>query len=245
MNTTSGTLPDFHFTKDNLDVYLKELGKQYRKLVGKKVPAEITIVGGAAILIHYGFRDMTNDVDAIIRAGSAMYEAADAVSELFHLPSHWLNSDFTFTKSYTDKLAYYSEPYKTFSNILHVRVISGKYLIAMKLMSGRIYKNDLSDILGILIAQREENEEITLPQIKEAAEDLYENWERIPERSRFFIESVFSDNKLTQLYQLYRDKELDAAQLLDEFEIQYHDILNNDNVNDVIGILQQRASKQK
>lgn len=130
---------DFHFTKDNLDIYLKELGKQYRKLVGKKVPAEITIVGGAAILIEYGFRQMTNDIDAVIQAGSAMNEAAKTVADLYGLPTGWLNSDFTNTNSYTEKLAYYSEPYKTFSNVLNVRVISGKYLIAMKLLgSGEI-----------------------------------------------------------------------------------------------------------
>ena len=99
----------------------------------------MTIVGGAAILINYGFRNMTTDIDAIIQAGSAMSEAANLVSDIYGLPRNWLNSDFTDTSSYTDKLAYYSKPYKTFSNVLHIRVISGEYLIAMKLMAGRIY----------------------------------------------------------------------------------------------------------
>ena len=30
-------------TKENLDTYLKELAKQFRKLNGKSVPAEITL----------------------------------------------------------------------------------------------------------------------------------------------------------------------------------------------------------
>lgn len=46
------------FTKDNLDNYLKELAKEYRKLVGKNMPAEIILIGGASILTNYGFRDM-------------------------------------------------------------------------------------------------------------------------------------------------------------------------------------------
>ena len=40
--------------------------------------------------------------------------------------------------------------YRTFSNVLTIRTITAEYLLAMKLMSGRRYKNDLSDIVGIL-----------------------------------------------------------------------------------------------
>ncbi len=52
------------FTKDNLDTYLKELSREFRKLNGKQMPAEIILVGGASILINYGFRDATYDCDA-------------------------------------------------------------------------------------------------------------------------------------------------------------------------------------
>ena len=45
------------FTKDNLDTFLKELAKEYRKINGKTMPAEIILIGGASILINYGFRD--------------------------------------------------------------------------------------------------------------------------------------------------------------------------------------------
>ena len=79
------------FTKENLDYYLKELAKEFRKRNGKNTPAEIVLVGGAAILANYGFCEMTYDIDAVITASSAM-----------------------------------------------------------KLMSGRRYKKDLSDIIGIL-----------------------------------------------------------------------------------------------
>ena len=46
-------------TKENLDTYLKEVAKQVRKLNGKAMPAEITLIGGASILVNYGFRDST------------------------------------------------------------------------------------------------------------------------------------------------------------------------------------------
>lgn len=35
------------FSKENLDTYLKELAKEFRKKNGTKIPAEIILVGGA------------------------------------------------------------------------------------------------------------------------------------------------------------------------------------------------------
>lgn len=49
------------FTKENLDQYLKELAKEFRKRNGKAIPAEIVLIGGASIVINYGFREMTYD----------------------------------------------------------------------------------------------------------------------------------------------------------------------------------------
>lgn len=63
------------FTSDNLDEYLKEVAKEYRKMGGKFVPAEIILIGGAAVIANYGFREMTTDIDAIIHASSAMKAA--------------------------------------------------------------------------------------------------------------------------------------------------------------------------
>ena len=47
---------DKTFNKNNLDHYFYELAKIYKKLGGKKMPAEIILVGGAAIIENYGFR---------------------------------------------------------------------------------------------------------------------------------------------------------------------------------------------
>ena len=45
--------PDFvfEFTRDNIDLYLKSVAKEYRKLSGKDVPAELILIGGASVLI--------------------------------------------------------------------------------------------------------------------------------------------------------------------------------------------------
>ena len=67
--------------KDQIDSYLKEVAKQYRKLNRKGMPAEITLIGGASILINYGFRDSTYDVDALIQASSSMKDAVNYVTD--------------------------------------------------------------------------------------------------------------------------------------------------------------------
>ena len=38
------------FTKENLDQYLKELAKEFRKLNGKTIPADIVLIGGASVV---------------------------------------------------------------------------------------------------------------------------------------------------------------------------------------------------
>ena len=82
------------FTKENLDFYLKELAKEFRKRNGRNTPAEIILVGGAAILINYGFREMTSDIDAVITASSAMKDAVNATGDRLGLANGWLNADF-------------------------------------------------------------------------------------------------------------------------------------------------------
>ena len=101
------------FTKDNLDTYLKELAKEFRKVNGRHMSAEIILIGGAAILLNYGFRDMTTDVDAVIRAASSMKDAINRVGDKFDLPNGWLNSDFMQTSSYSSKLDEVSVYYRT------------------------------------------------------------------------------------------------------------------------------------
>ena len=86
----------FEFTKDNIDLYLKEVAKEYRKQAGKKMPAELVLIGGASVLINYGFRNMTTDIDALIQAASAMKDAINRVGDRYDLPHGWLNADFTF-----------------------------------------------------------------------------------------------------------------------------------------------------
>lgn len=48
-----------NFDKQEIDNYLRELGKEYRRMYGKHTPIELIIIGGGAILVNYSFRDTT------------------------------------------------------------------------------------------------------------------------------------------------------------------------------------------
>lgn len=227
-------MPEVFFTKENLDSYLKELAKEFRKINGNKMPAEIILIDGASVLINYGFREMTYDMDAIIQASSSMKDAINSVGDRMGLPNGWLNTDFMKTTSYTPKLIQYSKYYKTFSNVLRIRTVSAEYLVVMKLMAGRQYKNDLSDVVGILLEQEKSQQQICLEDIKKAAEKLYGGYDKLSEESRTFIETVYQNPDLTQLYAKVREDEKTNKDILIEFEDNYPDVLNGDNLTDIL-----------
>lgn len=222
------------FTKDNLDTYLKELSREFRKLNGTRMPAEIILVGGAAILINYGFRDATYDCDAIVYASSAMKEAANNVGDRFGLPNGWFNSDFRKTKSYSEKLSQYSKHYRTFFNIVDIRTVSGEYLVAMKLMAGRQYKNDMSDIVGILWEQQQTGQPLSFQDIDKAVCNLYDGWKALPDNAKKQIEKILDGGNLENLYNYYRDSEVKTKQNLVEFEDNYPGVLTEKNLEQII-----------
>ena len=193
------------FNKNNLETYLKELAKLFRKQNGKGATAEIVLVGGAAILVNYGFRDMTTDIDAVIHASSSMKDAINQIGDQYNLPNGWLNADFVRTTSYTSKLDEFSKHYKTFSGVLQVRSISAEYLIAMKLKSGRKYKNDLSDIVGILAEHEKRGQPITWDSIDLAVHQLCQGWTAL-QKIPFFIQNIFKTGNYIELFEQPRNR---------------------------------------
>ena len=227
-------------TRDNLNEYLKDLGKEFRRLNGTKTPAEIVLIGGAAILANYGFRDLTYDVDAIVVASSAMKDAINRVGDKHGLPHGWLNADFKRTDSNSDKLIEVSVYYRTFSNILTVRTISAEYLLAMKLMSGRQYKNDLSDIVGILWEHQKNGEPLSRKTVESAFGMLYGTDATIPETSQLLLEAVFAESDYETLYQLTRESEQESREFLLEFDHKYPNTLKGENIDSIIEQMKQK-----
>ena len=225
---------ELFFDKAHIDDCLKAVAKQYRKLNKKGMPAEITLVGGASILINYGFRDSTYDVDALIQASSSMKDAISFVTDTMELPNGWLNDDFRNTDSYTPRLTSFSRFYRTFSNVVTVRTIAGEYLIAMKLKAFRKYKHDVSDIVGILCAHTHTGNPLDFEKISQAVEDLYGGWQNMPEESLTLIRSILLEKDLDSLYRVYTQQEQNAKKALISFEETYPRVLKEDNLEDIL-----------
>ena len=231
------------FTKVNLDIYLKEVAKEYKKEIGKSMPAEMILIGGASVLVNYGFRNMTTDIDAVIRAPSVMKDVINRVGDRNSLPNGWLNQDFMRTESYSEKLIQYTQYYKTFYNILTVRTVAAEYLIAMKLRSGRQYKSDLSDVLGILAEHEKKGNPITMERIQKSVSDLYGNWNTLPESSQNFIQNVMQDGHFAELYTQIMVGEKETKNLLIQFEQDYPGVANATNIDSIADNLQKKNDR--
>ena len=231
--------------KNNLDNYLNELSKTYKKLAGRKTVIEIILTGGAAIIENYGFRDMTTDVDAVYNSSSALKEAINIVGDKYGLPNGWLNDDFKKTASYSPKLYQYCVPYKTFSQVLNIRTVTSEYLIAMKLRAGREYKNDLSDIVGILSEHQKKGNPITYEQIDTAVNNLYGGWDDFDEIAITFIKDTFANSDYEALYAVTRDNEKEAKKQLADFNENYPEVLKTENVHSVLQSLKAKQAESQ
>ena len=229
-------------TKDNLTDILKDLGKEYRKLNGKTMPAEIVIVGGAAILAKYGFRDASYDVDAIIRASSSLKDAALSIGDKYGLQHNWLNSDFKNTDSYSEKLYQHSKHFHTFANVLEIRIVEPEYLLATKLKSARPYKHDLSDIVGIITEEKEVNPNFSKQKIMAAYQDMYGNTDLDKKAEKALNEAFSTTTPKTSIQQI-KESEKNAKDLLQDFQTNYPDTLNESNINNILQTLTTKHTK--
>lgn len=224
----------FEFTRNNIDHYLYEIAKEYKKRNKAFPEAEIILIGGASILVNYNIRDMTTDIDALIKASSTMKDVINEIGDLHNLQNGWLNEDFKNTSSYTPKIFQYSKFYKKFCNCLSVRTIKDEYLIAMKLCSGRIYKNDLSDIIGILKEHQEQEKPITYEAINTAMINLYDGWDKVNKKTIDFLNDVLNSDDLEELYYKTINEENKNKKALLLAEKDYKQDINEDNLENFI-----------
>jgi hypothetical protein len=231
------------FTKDNIEYYLKELAKEFKKR-GRGTHAEMILVGGASVLINYGLRMASYGIDAEYDAYSVMKESINAVGDRLGLPSGWVNDEFKNTVSYTPKIIQFSTYYKTFSNVLEIRTIKSEYLVAMKLVSGRQYKKDLSDIAGILYEQQMSGDSLTYERIDKAVCDLYGGWQNISDYAKEVLDRILACKDLKALFIELSEDEVNAKEALIKVENKYLKAVREDNVNDIIAIARQKKKQR-
>jgi hypothetical protein len=130
-----------------LDKALARLGQLLRE---RRVTGEIAVFGGAAIVLGFDFRTATQDVDVMITQGHGqVVKAQEEVGAELELPPNWLNEQGT---SYLSKRKDF-EFFRTYPSEgqfgLRVLTATGKYLLAMRLLSLRQYGHDLQDVFQL------------------------------------------------------------------------------------------------
>ena len=162
-----------NITADNIFIALKYFANQYRKEFGNQ-SCEITIVGGASVLLNYGFRDSTQDVDYFGTPPQELNDIVLKVADKLKIDQHWLNDDFKFSPSYSPKLREVSTYFCSYNNgNLEIRTVKGEPLAAMKMLSGREALSDIPDIIGIIRGEKKLGNEILFDKICEQGDFLY------------------------------------------------------------------------
>jgi hypothetical protein len=114
----------------------------------------------------------------------------------------------------------------------------------MKLMAGRKYKNDLSDIIGILLEHQKNCKPIDKVKIDLAMQDLYGGWENVPEDSKKFIAGVMQNGDYEALYQKCQSEEQANRATLLEVEKKYPGISNEADIEKILNAARARKVKQ-
>jgi hypothetical protein len=104
----------------------------------------------------------------------------------------------------------------------------------MKLKSGRRYKNDLSDIVGIISEHSKRGEPINFVKIDKAVCNLYGSWSGINDELREFIISVLDQPNCSAICEQYRESEKQSKDILLEFKRENPNVLNENNIDAIL-----------
>ena len=104
----------------------------------------------------------------------------------------------------------------------------------MKLVSGRQYKKDLSDIAGIVYEQQMAGKPLTYEMIDVVVRNLYGSWDNVADHARGFLERILACEDLSALFVELSEDERAARAALAEMVKKYPAAIKQDNVNDVI-----------
>jgi hypothetical protein len=168
------------FSKEELEKMLSLLNGQLQK---NGVTGEICIVGGAAMILAFGSRESTRDIDALVMAPASVRTAAAQVAEVNGLPTNWLNDG---AKGFASGQ---STEMKEILKFSHLRVVAptAEYILAMKCLAARVGldEHDKEDTKYLIqhIGLRSANA------VLEIVEKYYPK-ERIPAKTQYFIQEA-------------------------------------------------------
>ncbi len=115
--------------------------------------------------------------------------------------------------------------------------VPAEYLIAMKLRSGRKYKNDLSDIIGVLAEHERRGDPISKDRIDMAVCNLYGGWDGYSADSISFIHDALERGNYETIYAAVMEEEKNSKDMLVEFGKKYPGVTTQSNVNEILASL--------
>ena len=169
-----------HFSKDELIKYLSLLNDE---LKSSGVTGEICIVGGAAMILAFGSRESTRDIDALLLSPEQIRVAAAKVARQQEIPANWLNDG---AKGFASDLPIEAKEILQYS---HLRVIAppAQYILAMKCVAARVGldEHDKEDTRFLIQHLGLRNSEAVLEIVAK-----YYDAKRIPAKTQYFVREV-------------------------------------------------------
>lgn len=169
-----------HFSRDRLRQLLVLLNEQLKR---NGVTGELCLVGGAAMILAFGNRNSTKDIDTLVFAPSNVRTAAAQVAESEGLPPGWLNDGAKGFASARETEA------SELMMLSHLRVLvpTPEYILAMKCMAARA---------GLDAADRDDAKFLICHLGLKSAESVLEIVEkyypkdRIPAKAQYFVQEI-------------------------------------------------------
>jgi hypothetical protein len=164
-------------TRERIRELLEALNEELR---AQEVTGEIGLCGGAVMCLVFKARASTKDVDAIFGPAKALREAAKKVARRLKVPEDWLNDA---AKGYFVS----DPPRQSVMELSNLRVWApmADYMLAMKCVSARFDTHDRDDVVFLI-------RHLGLKTAKGVLEVVccYYPKERVPAKTRFFIEEI-------------------------------------------------------
>lgn len=162
------------------------LGKLDDKLADRGQKCEILVLGGAALILEWNIRDLTQDVDALFSDGELVRSLREEIAREEGLSDEWLNDG---VKGYVDtepedkKILYAGDA-------LSVYRPPAKYLLAMKAQAARIgaEESDKEDLKFLIKHCGIESAD----EVIDIVEKYYPK-RSIETKTKFFVESLFEE----------------------------------------------------
>lgn len=151
-----------------------------------KREVELVVCGGVSMLINYGNRKATCDVDCLCLESDILTIANKHADDL-GLTFGWLNSDVAYTKSYAWTLFEYKKFWKSYGN-LRIYTISDLPLLCMKLTAWRPDSFDKEDCTAIINAIKSE---CTVRDVYDCLLKLYGTTSCLSVDAELFLQNAF------------------------------------------------------